>query len=163
MPSIQQQNARRWEKYIRRECEELLRRGEADVDKNWEAPTVPGTHVPREKSKPDFSGFLNNGRHVVFEAKATMSTTSFSFSDIADHQEATLRRAFRWNAISFVYVLDGHQRRWVLPWYTIRCCRVGRESFPFNDETPARKREGETWLETWKRLEQEGMTRERCK
>ena len=113
--------------------------------------------TPRETSKPDFSGLLSCGRHVVFEAKATMSATSFPFGSLAEHQAAALHRAYRWGAVSFVYVLDGHQRRWVLPWKEIEKTKLQRESYPF-DDAPTRKREGETWLQAWERIEAQGMT-----
>lgn len=160
--SLEKKHGKRWEKYIRKECDELRRRGVADVDKNWEAPTIPGGNVPREPSKPDFSGVLAEpaGRHVVFEAKSTLSETSFPFANIADHQAERLSTADAWGAVSFVYILDGQKRKWVVPWGEVERCRhvVDRKSFPFSGaDWRFRKQDGETWLERWRKLEMEGL------
>lgn len=151
MPSLQQQHAKVWERYIRKECRALRKARKANVDKNWEAPRVPGEPIPREASKPDFSGCMSDGRHVVFEAKATLSETSWSFHDIADHQAAAIEFAADAGAVSFVYILDGSRHKWVVPWDTIAAIS-DRSSFPFDDPV-FRKIEGETWLDTWRRLE----------
>lgn len=167
MTSKQQKHAERWERVIRQECKALREAGSAFVDKNWEAPRVPGSHVPREKSKPDFSGFLSDGRHVVFEAKVTQSKTSFPFSKIEEHQAEHLEAAYRADAVSFLYVLDGEQRRWVVPFEVVVV--LERDSFPFNEppggglglfeqrgKWERRGRSfvwsGENWLQTLRRL-----------
>lgn len=115
MKTKQQQAADRWEAVIREECRALREQRRAWVDKNWEAPRVPGTHIPREASKPDFSGWLPGGTHVVFEAKATLAETSFDFNMITEGQWEHLQAAHENDAVSFVYVLDGKGRRWVVP------------------------------------------------
>lgn len=147
MPTLQQQHAELWERYIREECKALERAGAAWVSKNWEAPRVPGKKMPRAKSKPDFSGFLADGRHVVFEAKATLSETSFGFDAISEHQREHLEAADNAGAMSFVYVLDGLRRKWVIPFATIRLCEATRGSFPFPQFPQMEKRAGETWLD----------------
>lgn len=155
MSTLQQQHSKIWESYIRKECRALQKGELAVVDKNWEAPRIPGEKRPRETSKPDFSGFRFDGRHVVFEAKATLSTTSFSFSLIVDHQAEHLATAKEYGAISFVYVLDGKRRKWVIPYQAILATE-GRKSFPFDNDTYQKQR-GETWLDTWARLEMRGL------
>lgn len=171
--TTQQKAADRWERVIRKECHALRAEG-VGVDKNWEAPKIPGTHQPREKSKPDFSGHLADGRHVVFEAKVTKSTTSFDFNLITRSRDENdpgqwevLQAAHDSGAVAFVYVLDGEGRRWVLPWDVIRYYyRNGSSSFPFDDHSPHRQRgewhrrgaafywEGEDWFSTIQRVSQ---------
>lgn len=152
MSTLQQQHGTLWETYIRKECKDLTSIGQAFVDKNWEAPRVPGKKIPREASKPDFSGFLSGGQHVVFEAKATMSKTSFPFSQITRGQAAHFDIAEKSGAIAFVYVLDGMRRKWVLPWSVVSEISENRASYPFDPESPNLKIKGETWLDTLKRL-----------
>lgn len=151
------QHGQRFETYIRKECRDLHRHDLALVQKNWEAPKVPGEEFRREKSKPDFSGFLPDSRHVIFEAKATESTTSFGFGQITDHQWQYLDRAHTAGSISFVYVLDGLRRKWVIPWARVLECDEYRSSFPFEFSDFIKKR-GETWLACWQRLEREELT-----
>lgn len=148
--TLQQEHSKIWERYIRQECYALKKAGLAVISKNHEAPTVPGKHIPREKSKPDFSGFLAGaGNHIVFDAKATMSETSFSFHDIQDHQREHLRLAEEFSATSFLYVLDGLRRKWVLPLQIVRHWEEeGRSSYPFGEDSPFEKRPGETFLDT---------------
>lgn len=153
MPSLQQEHSKIWERYIRQECRALRQADLAFVDKNWEAPRIPGKKRPRERSKPDFSGFLPGGRHVVFEAKATLLTTRLDFSAITDGQWDHLDKAFEHEACSFVYVLDGDRHKWVIPWLAILKAIPGRESFPF-DNAYYQKQVGETWLDTLIRLEE---------
>lgn len=155
MTTLQQQHSAIWESYIRKECQALHKAGRALVDKNWEAPRVPGKQIPREASKPDFSGVYPYGRHVVFEAKATLSKTRFDFNQISEGQWDHLSLAHRWGASAFVYVLDGRRRKWVLPWRVIEA--TDRRSFPFNEDMKHfQKKRGETWLDTWGRLMDEG-------
>lgn len=159
MSNLSQQNGARWEKYIRAECRHLSGAGRAYVSKNWEAPKVKGSHIKWEPSKPDFSGFLPDGRHVVFEAKACMSETSFPFSSIERHQAEHLDLAQKSGAIAFIYVLDGLDRKWVIPWRAVLVTLTTRKSFPLSEEEGAfRKRDPETWLDTWKYLKSEGLT-----
>lgn len=161
----QNKAASRWERLIRQECAVLREEGRAWVDKNWEAPPVPGTHIPREKSKPDFSGFLAGGRHVVFEAKATESETSFDFNKVLEHQYDHLQAADDAGAASFLYVLDGVGGRWLIPWFNVVCCeKAGRSSFAFNEGSSLQQQgewrrrgaafvwHGENWLETLQRM-----------
>ncbi|MFP4599948.1 MAG: Holliday junction resolvase RecU [Persicimonas sp.] len=155
--NLARQHGQEFEVYARKECRDLLKADRALVQKNWEAPTVPGEHFKREKSKPDFSGFLPDSRHVIFECKATLSKTSFPFSNITDHQWAYLDRAHTAGSISFLYVLDGQRQKWVVPWKRVKFISLERSSFPFADEV-YRKRRGETWLDTWHRVELEGLT-----
>lgn len=158
MSDFSRQNGKRWEDYILAECEELARLGEAFVSKNWEAPPVPGQHVKREASKPDFSGFTRRGRHIVFEAKATRSTTALPMSSIAAHQWEYLDDACYHGAMSFVYVLDGLERKWVFPWLDVLEWREVRASIPFIEGRPCQKRDGETWLDVLLRLEAPGVS-----
>lgn len=148
MTTLQQQHASLWERYIRQECHALHKAERAMVDKNWEAPRIPGKKIPREKSKPDFSGCLPGGRHVVFEAKATLNKTSFAFSLISEHQAFHLGRAEVMGSVAFVYVLDGNRDKWVIPWVVIRSVWTERGSFPFSPLSPFKKQPGETWLDT---------------
>lgn len=152
MSTLQQQHGSLWETYVRKECKALEGAGQAFVDKNWEAPRVPGKKIPREASKPDFSGFLTGGRHVVFEAKATMSETSFPFAQITRGQAEYLHTAHENGALAFVYVLDKQRRKWVLPWSVFIELAEQRASYPFDPESPHLKIKGETWLDTLKRL-----------
>lgn len=150
MKTLQQVHGDLFESYVRREVRHLREQGLAQVDKNWEAPLVPGKAIPREASKPDFSGVVGQrGRHVVFEAKATLSKTSWPLAKLTDHQLEHLELASDLGAIAFVYVLDGARRKWVFPVEHIR--GLGRASAPF--EGPWEKKKGETWLDTWRRLE----------
>lgn len=153
--SLARANGQRWEGYIRAENGELKHRQSALVRKNWEAPRVPGSHIRREESKPDFSGFISSGgRHVVFEAKATLSETSFDFGRIANHQLEHLSIAHHAGAIAFVYVLDGLERKWLLPMPVIWSWMQQRKSFPFDaGDGELQKQDGETWLEAWQRIE----------
>ncbi|MFU8803192.1 MAG: Holliday junction resolvase RecU [Bradymonadaceae bacterium] len=151
MTTLQQQHASLWERYIRQECHALKKADRALVDKNWEAPRIPGKKIPREKSKPDFSGVIKGGRHIVFEAKATLNKTSFPFSQISKGQEEHLEAAKAMGAVAFIYVLDGNRDKWVIPWITIQAFRLDRESFPLNPQSPLKKEIGETWLDTLSR------------
>lgn len=152
MSSLQQQHCKLWERYIRQECHALKRSGQALVRKNHEAPKVPGKAMPREPSKPDFSGCLASGRHVCFEAKATLSKTSLSFHAIAEHQWDHLNAVFQAGGVAFVYVLDGDRNKWLVPWAEVLETDKTRSSFPFSLER-FQKVEGETWLDTLTRLE----------
>jgi recombination protein U len=152
MTTLQQQHCKLWERYIRMECRDLKRSGQALVRKNHEAPKIPGKAIPREPSKPDFSGIIQGGRHVCFEAKATLSETSISFHAIAEPQWDHLNRVHEAGGVAWVYVLDGNRNKWVLPWADILETRELRESFPFSVER-FQKVEGETWLDTLRRLE----------
>lgn len=156
MSSKQQEHGRRWEQYIRQECDDLRRAGLAVVRKNWRAPKVPrdGVEARIEPSKPDFSGALRGGRHVVFEAKATLSGSSLDFSRIAEHQWDHLDQADAAGAVTFVYICDGRQRKWVVPWWRILEADEERNSYPFGTYPVEEKRTGETWLDTLVRLEQ---------
>lgn len=162
MPSIQQQHASRWESHIRKQCRSLLKGRRALVDKNWEAPRVPGRQVKREKSKPDFSGLVISGplagRHVVFEAKATMEQSRFDFSLIQSHQAEHMELASIGGALSFCFVIDGQGGKWVLPWQWIQHqMNQGNASLQLSTCESGRCRPGETWLDTCERLHaQEG-------
>ena len=133
--------------------------GRAFVSKNWEAPKVKNKHAKREPSKPDFNGFLPNGRHVVFEAKAILKKSkSFPFSRIAKHQWEHLSDAHQSSAVSFIYLLNGDEK-WVFPWAQILRDTGIRKSIPLtNDYGIFKKRIGETWLDTWVRLDEQGWT-----
>ena len=156
MSDLSRQHGKRWEQYVRRECSGLREAGLALVRKNWRAPEVPesGTRARIEPSKPDFSGVLRGGRHVVFEAKATLSDTSFSFSNITDHQWDHLDQADAAGAMSFLYLLDGERRKWVVPWWVVLELDDERSSYPFDSYPRHRKRRGETWLDALQRLGQ---------
>lgn len=166
--SLSQQNGARWEDYIRAECRALADAKLAFVGKNWEAPKVPGKHVRWETSKPDFSGHLPNGRHVAFEAKALLKPgTSFPFGNITAGQWEQLDRLHRpsgvqdvdGNGISFLYVLNGPEEKWVIPWAQIVRVMTESRSFPLTAEHGELKKRGvETWLDTWNRLDAGGWT-----
>ena len=156
MSDLSRQNGARWEAYIRAECRSLAENELAYVSKNWEAPKLKNSHIKWEPSKPDFSGFLPDGRHVVFEAKATLSKTSFPLPQISGHQWGVLNSAHRAGALSFVYVLDGNGDKWVFPWALVVACKAERESIPFSLDT-YKKLRGQTWLGAWHRLEWEGL------
>jgi penicillin-binding protein-related factor A (putative recombinase) len=169
--SLAKANGDRWEReYVRPECRELKRRKEAWVSKNFEADRVPGMQARREPSKPDFSGFIPGGRHVVFEAKACLNETSFYFGQLTDGQREHLHMAHAWGAVAFIYVLETHgevvdgelqvelERRWLVPWaQVLEIESGGRKSFPFEILDFA-KEHGETWLDVWIRLEKAGLT-----
>lgn len=138
-----QAHARRWERHIRAECAELAEAGLAFVAKNWEAPKVRGKHVSIEASKPDFSGYLPGGRHVVFEAKSTLVETRFDLDLLADHQLDHLQRAVDHGALAFVYVLDGLGRKWVLTTEAILGAMIYRSSVPFDISTARLEVRGE--------------------
>lgn len=153
MSNLKQQHGKAFEKYIRKECKDLRQAGKALVRKNWRAPKHPDDdkHFRIAKSKPDFSGVLEDGRAVVFEAKATMSTTSWPLDDLADHQADHLSEAAELGAAAFVYILDGERNKWVVPWQVL--VNVDRESYPFGGFESHRKQDGETWVDTLERLE----------
>lgn len=166
LADLRYKHARRWENAIRKECHDLRRTERAFVDKNWEAPTVPGRHQKRETSKPDFSGHLTDARHVVFEAKTTLHPTRFDFDNISTGQREHLSSAHACGAAAFVYLLDNLRRRWVLPWgEVLRLENVHGvaslalpESPHFLDESEALKKlTAETWLDAYERLEREGL------
>lgn len=115
MSSLAKQHGDQWEAYVRQECREIARRGEGQIGKNWEAPKVKGSHASREQSKPDFSGCLPGGRHIVFECKATMHKNRFDCRLLTDHQREHLIACHELGGLAFVYVLDGSQRKWVVP------------------------------------------------
>jgi recombination protein U len=150
--SKQQQHGDIWERYIRIECGELKKQKRALVRKNWEAPRIPGKKIPREKSKPDFSGCLDtDGMHVAFEAKAVQSTTSFPLSQLEDHQREHLELVAELGGIAFVYVLDGNQQKWIIPIASLEL--LDRASVPFKNSVLAQcKLEGEIWLDTLERM-----------
>lgn len=147
MSDLSRQNGARWESYIRAECKALWSAKRAFVAKNWEAPRVRGEHARWEPSKPDFSGFLPGGRHVVFEAKAILTrSTSFPFARIERHQWEHLDRAYQAGALAFVYLLNGDEK-WVIPWGRILAVADTRASFPLLPGDPCIKRLGETWFD----------------
>lgn len=158
--SPSQEHGALWEREIRKMCRALKKAHRADVDKNWEAPKVRGSHEKREKSKPDFSGTRPGGRHIVFEGKATLSKTSIQLSAVSPGQWERLELQHEWGAISFVYVLTGERTHWVIPfrrWVEIEA-EGERSSFSFVEESDAyRCGRGETWLDAWDRLEGEGL------
>ena len=157
---LARKNGARWESNIRKQCFSLKNAKRALVSKNWEAPKIPGSHKKREKSKPDFSGCLPCGRHVVFEAKANFITTSLPFGQISEGQREHLSTASAWGAISFVFALDGKDRRWLIPWSELDHIEAveDKSSFAYDEDSPFLKRRGETWLDTWERLEKGGLT-----
>lgn len=117
------------------------------------------------------------GRHVIFEAKATFNKTNFQFSNITDFQRGWLHGAHEAGAVSFVYLNEVHgdaddegnvvrierEREWVVPWCLVLEIEAGgRKSFPFTDayQLCQKRRQGrykESWLDTWERLESEGL------
>ena len=107
-----------WERYIRKQNDELKKAGIADVRKNWEAPTVPGhDHLRREPSAPDFSGAAIVGGRVVpvmFEAKSVQSGDKFRHSRLNGDQLDDLTFRASLGGISFVYVLSGDLEQYVL-------------------------------------------------
>lgn len=149
--SKQQRNGKRWERYIVLECRALQKAGVAFVSKNFEAPKIPGSHVPREASKPDFSGFLFGGTHIVFEAKSTENKTSFGFALISRGQKKHLALAHKAGAVSFVYVLSGDDEKFVIPWKQIEDCE--KKSLKFSDIDDCKKVKGESFLATLARIE----------
>lgn len=153
MTNLEQQHGQVWERYVRQECHELREAGLALVRKNWRAPRVPreGVHARIDTSKPDFSGVVDGGRAVVFECKATMSTTSLDLDRLADHQADHLRDAHELGAGAFVYVLDGDRNKWVVPWPALS--DLDRGSYPIGEYPDHQKQEGETFLDTLERLE----------
>ena len=140
-----------WERYIRVECAELAKRGQAQVSKNWEAPRVSGTHVKRAESKPDFSGCITAGRHVVFEAKATLEKERFDLKNLATHQRDHLLSASYMGALAFVYVLSGERRKYLIPMRLIELSEA--KSVRFDVPGVVEKLDGETWLDAAGRLE----------
>ena len=161
LATIRQRHARRWEALIRKECKRLKKVEVAFVDKNWEAPKVPGQKIRVETSKPDFSGHLADGRHVVFEAKTTLHPTRFDFSNISKGQRQHLDYADTCGAMAFVYLLDNMRRRWVLPWWFVLSMEsvCEKSSFPlpesphFNtNDSSFQKKNKETWVDTYRRV-----------
>jgi penicillin-binding protein-related factor A (putative recombinase) len=134
-----------WERYIRVECAELEKRGQAQVSKNWEAPRVSGTHVKRAESKPDFSGCITAGRHVVFEAKATLNVDRFDLKNLATHQREHLLTASFMGALAFVYVLSGERRKYLIPMCVLEAATGA--SVRFDVPGVVEKLDGETWLD----------------
>ena len=134
-----------WERYIRVECAELARRGQAQVSKSWEAPRVSGTHVKRAESKPDFSGCITAGRHVVFEAKATLNVERFDLKNISAGQRDHLLSASYMGALAFVYVLSGERRKYLIPMYVLEAATGA--SVRFDVPGVVEKLDGETWLD----------------
>lgn len=165
LATLRDKHARRWESAIRKECFALQDAGTAFVDKNWEAPRLPGRHEKREASKPDFSGHLSCARHVVFEAKTSLHFTRFDFANISDGQRQYLDHAHACGAVAFIYLLDNYRRRWVLPWgEVLRRENVhGKSSFTlpesphFIESSDLKKKRGETWLDAYRRIEMGGL------
>lgn len=156
--SLSQQHGEVWEAYIAKECAELERRGSALVSKNWEAPKVPGKQVKRSKSKPDYSGCIAGGRHVVFEAKATLEVDRFDLKNLRDHQLKHLTTAAQMGAIAFVYVLAGDQSKYIIPVSKILAAH-GCSSVRFNSGGIYAKRPGETWFDVVFELNGAGIWR----
>jgi len=153
MSDLSYQNGARWEAYIRAECRALEIAGLAFVSKNWEAPKLKGQYVKRETSKPDFSGFMPDGQHVVFEAKAILGKVkSFPFSRIAKNQWERLDQAHKSGAVAFVYLLNGEDK-WVIPWEHLIQWVDKRASFPLTDCAAYVKYRGDTWLDIWNLIE----------
>ena len=166
LATLRDKHARRWEAAIRKECASLSGDRRAFVDKNWEAPKIPGTHQRVEESKPDFSGHLSDGSHVVFEAKTSLHKTRFSFDQIRPGQADHLADAEACGAVSFIYLLDNLRRRWVIPWSVVERLKAieNRQSFAYPESphfidrfSACQKRPGETWLDAYTRLEMEGI------
>jgi len=134
-----------WERYVVMECGELEKRGHAMVSKNWEAPPIPGTKKPRAKSKPDFSGCLRGGRHVVFEAKSTLEPARFDLANLAKHQRAHLVDAAFLGSVAFVYVVSGERRKYVIPLAVIESADA--KSVRFDAPGVVEKLELETWYD----------------
>lgn len=131
-----------WEAYVRKECKEIEARGWGLISKNWEAPKVRGKHASREKSKPDFSGVLPNGRHIVFECKATLEKSRFDHKKLlTDHQREHLMTAHEYGALAGVYVLDGQQRKFWIPITSLMGISIDLDDFH-------PKGEGELFVET---------------
>lgn len=149
MSSLAKQHGDQWEAYVRQECREIARRGEGQIGKNWEAPKVRGSHASREQSKPDFSGCLPGGRHIVFECKATLNCSRFDCTPdrlITKGQLEHLRVAHELGAVSFVYVLDGENRKWVVPYEVLVPPSVALE------EVGTQKDTDELFTDTLKRM-----------
>ena len=138
-----------WERYIRVECDELDRRGDAFVSKNHEAPPVPGKKTKRAKSKPDFSGVIRGGRHVVFDAKSTLEYNRLDLKNIAKHQLEHLRRCDELGGIAFVYVLSGERRKFVVSVSVIDAAKGA--SVRLDCDQVFEKMPGETWFDVVER------------
>ena len=111
-----------FEQYINKECKVLESEGSVFVSKNWEAPKKGGSFVSISTSKPDYSGFTADGKHVVFDAKATQNDF-FAVSSLSKHQYEHLKNAHEHNAFAFVYALHyskDTQDKYVIPmWFVI--------------------------------------------
>jgi recombination protein U len=151
-----------WEAYVRAENTHLARIGKALVVKVPEdlrpVRRLKDGHVQAVyagKAYCDYMGTLQGGRAVTFDAKATLSETSFPFSNIADHQLEIMTTVARLGGIAFVYVLSGLQDKYVLPVNAdgVIAGVTDRKSFPFDEHF--RKPTGETWLDTLERLMRE--------
>lgn len=152
MAGLSKQHGDQWEAYVRAECKEVHRRRQAKVSKNWEAPKVKGSHVSWEQSKPDYSGYdIATGKHIVFEAKATRSTTRFDLKNLTDGQREHLTDASFAGALAFVYVLTGDQRKLLIPMRLIESAEGA--SVNFETEGVVEKYDRETWFDAARRLE----------
>ena len=130
MSKLAKAHGDQWEAYVGKECKEIEARGWGLISKNWEAPKLKGKHVNREKSKPDFSGVLPGGRHIVFECKATLEKSRFDHKALlTDHQREHLLKAHEYGALAGVYVLDGQQRKFWIPITLLRGASVNLDDF----------------------------------
>jgi penicillin-binding protein-related factor A (putative recombinase) len=142
------ENGAVWERYVVMECRELEKRGHSKVSKNWEAPPIPGTKKPRAKSKPDFSGCLRGGRHVVFEAKSTEEPERFDLKNLAKHQREHLLDAAFLGSVAFVYVVsraNREDRKYIIPVAVIESTET--KSVRFDAPGVVEKLERETWFD----------------
>lgn len=113
-----------FEDIINQACDFYRVRGVADIEKTPEPVRLikpikgkPGYFVAvhNEAAQVDYKGFLRGGQAVEFEAKFT-DTGRMKFERVTPNQQARLRRAQEFGAISFVICCFGGVQFYRIPW-----------------------------------------------
>lgn len=130
------------EKLIEYSAKQYLVKGKARIDKIPTPMTQYRGKVWRERSTVDFSGTIQGGRSVDFDAKATQEKTRFEICNethIAPHQIEYLKQKHQLGGIAFLLVefttLNEH---YIIPYPAIekfieRGHAGGRKSIAYNE------------------------------
>lgn len=112
-----------FERYIQAACDWYRENGAADIEKTPEPmkplrpPNSKGQFLAcfTKQAQPDFSGTLNGGRAIKFEAKHT-DDDRIQRSRLSDEQMGELERHHRMGAVAFILVSFSLQQFTRIPW-----------------------------------------------